>query len=113
MKQKFLKQLEDVANSAEKFIKKNVKEFVVLATLKQCDEESELLYNLPLVFTVGKYGQYDEYAIIKVENRSGNIILHTIGTTEGEQGTTREFDLSSIDNLNICFLADEIELKNK
>lgn len=104
----------DVAQEALDFIKKSLKKSdrIVLATDEELDTEDNLLYELPIVSQVTKHGYYDEYGVISVEKKSATeIILHTRG--KGESSDDMDFDISELDNGNLCFLADEIADKLK
>jgi len=101
-----------VAQEALDFIKTSLKkgDKIILATDKELDTEDNLLYELPIVSQVTKHGYYDEYGVLSVEKKSATeIILHTRG--KGENSDYMDFDISEMDNGNVCFLADEIASK--
>ena len=106
---KFIKRIEKISDLAYDFIKNNVKTVIVLATTDELDADENLIYDLPIVTTVNKYEQYDEWGVVKIENKNGVIILHTIG--KGEDNREREFELEEISKYNACFLADLISEK--
>ncbi|MBP8982247.1 MAG: hypothetical protein KBG19_04350 [Bacteroidales bacterium] len=106
MKNKFSDKLQELWESAQLFIESQIKNGETISFQPDDEENDNWLYDLPSVSTVGKYGNYNEYAIVSIERKVENIILHTRG--KGENSENADFVLPEIDYSNICFLADEI-----
>ena len=107
-KTNFLKQLEDVAQAAHEFIKNSVQTMIVLCTDEERAKRSDILGELPIIKTTSRHGEAIEFAIVSVEKRNGNIVLHTIGYGQVVDGDEEEFDLSELSSKDVCLLADEI-----
>jgi len=112
MKQTFEQKSQQVWEEAQLFIENSINEGETIRLLKEEDEEDiDNLFNLPFVYQVGKYSQYDEYAILSVRKEDGQIILHT--KCKGEDSTISDFILPEMEHTNLCMLADEIDnIKN-
>lgn len=112
-KQPFVKKLDSVFESAQNFLKENVKpgKKIVLLSNKQLDRDRDKIYDLPSISYVDKYFNYIEYAVVSIQNKKGEIILN--GIEKGENSNARSFTLpeTSSDPYGICLLADMIAEK--
>lgn len=110
-KTKFLSQLSAITDKAEALIK-NIPEGMNIVLIDTSDEENDI-NEVPIATKVGKYGDYDEYAIVSVQKKNGNVILHLEGKSEasGEEVDLGFDDMGSffvVDSANICDLADQL-----
>ena len=115
-KTNFEKRLLAVEQEAVDFLKKSIKKgkAIRLYTEEEAEENDNILYDLPNVTRVGKYSEYDEYAVAGLKNVDGEIIVELEGKGE-ESGTEKEIPFSQlgesyygIDGYNLCKLADEV-----
>lgn len=106
----FIQRMQTIVQEASDFLKNKVLEegkVIVLAELEDGGfEDDDAFYELPFVGNYGKYGTYDEYAILSLEARDGEVIVHTKG--RGEADDDKEFLFSQIEDVQLCFLADLI-----
>lgn len=110
-KSTFLSQLQKTVTTALMFLRACLKEGQVMTIYNDVDTGTEEFYELPVATHFGKHGDFTEYAIISVEKRNGNIILHTISKNEDE--TKKEFPIEDIEDVSLCQLADLITEKTK
>ena len=109
---KFVELFDNIVKEAEEFVKESVLkqgkiEVVKLDEDGEVDEDDEdFFYEAPYV---GSYedGYYDEYAIISLENRDGEVIVNTRGRGEAEGEMV--FTLEDIEPENMVALADLIQ----
>jgi hypothetical protein len=108
---RFVELFDNIVKEAEEFIKESVLkqgkiEVVKLDEDGEVDEKHEdFFYEAPCV---GTYDEgYDEYAIMSLEARDGEVIVKTRGRFE--TGGEREFTLEDIDPENTAALADLIQ----
>jgi len=115
-KTNFEEQLLNVEQKALDFLKSAVKEgkHIRLYTEEEAEENDNIVYEMPNVTYVSKHGMFDEYAVVGLKNKTGEIVIELKGKGE-ESGTEKEMPLSdlgqgfySIDGYNLCKLADEI-----
>jgi len=69
-------------------------------TQEEYDECSDAIYDAPSVYRVSKYGTYDEYAIMKIENG----VLTVIGKSETDGKLN--FDISELNLGEVVYLCN-------
>ena len=69
-------------------------------TQEEYDDCSDAIYDAPSVYRVSKYGTYDEYAIMKIENGR----LSAIG--KGETDGKISLDVSELDLGEVVYLCN-------
>src|SRR5258708_218089 len=114
-KTNFAKRLQDVAQEAQAFIEKSIKkgQYIRLFTEQEAEENDSIIYEMPNVSCVDKYGSYDEYGVIAVSKVSKEVIIILEGKGE-RTGEKMEIPLSEIgddfqlSDSDLCFLADEL-----
>lgn len=124
-KTNFEAQILNVEQSAFDFIKQSVKKGVKVRLYtdkdakKDANENANILYNLPNVTRVGKYSEFDEFAVVGLKHKKGEVVVELEGKGE-ESGTSKEVLLSElgnsnygIDGYNLCKLADELSTRLK
>lgn len=112
-KQSFVKKLDSAFESAQNFLKENIKpgKKIVLLSQKLLERDQDKIFEMPSISSVSKHGFYIEYAIISVQNKKGEIVMN--GIEKGENSDARSFTLSetSSDPYGICLLADMVAEK--
>lgn len=104
----FVKEYADLSEKVDKFIRNSVKKEVVFATQEELQIKYELIHELPAISNISKHGFYCEYAIVKVEKKGKNILLHTVG--KGEVNDDVVFNLNDMYE-NHASIADTISKK--
>lgn len=116
MKTNFTGRLSEVAQEALSFIRNSIKkgQYVRLFTEQEQEENNSIIYDMPNVSNVDKYGNYEEFAVIALTNVLDEIIIVLTGKGESE-GTKKEINLSELSgsesqfsDLDLCNLADLI-----
>jgi len=89
------------------------KKIVFYKGIPQGDEDE--FYDLPTLSNVDKYYSYTQYGVLSIEKVDKDIILHTKGRTEGDEGL-KDFKLTELSNENqavICEIADLVKRTRK
>ena len=114
MKTKFASELQELAEKAQKFIKKNTtKEKIFLIPVDENGEvkREQEFYELPIGIQIGKHGYYDEYAIAALsKDQFGEVVAHGIAKTEADQ-EEKDFPLGDLYEWPVCALADMLSEK--
>jgi len=108
----FLNQTIKVSDEAEKFIKdtlKKKKKIVLLDSATADEGDFFEFFDLPIAVKFDKYNMYSEYAILSIEKKGRNVILHTLG--RGDAEGELDFYLRELETENMCHLADVIETR--
>ena len=106
----FSKKIFDIEEEAKALILQIIPkgETKELISIEELDNDADALYDLPFCIRVGKYGDYNQYAIISVKHTEEGGLLFN-GHQTGEEGDERTFDTSEIE----CgFLAEIADLIN-
>jgi hypothetical protein len=106
----FLKTLRDLINRAKLSINDctefNKGKIEFFKGIPQGDEDA--FYDLPTITNVDKHNNYSQYGVLSLEKIGKDIILHTMGRTEGDEGL-KDFKLGELENDDmavICEIAD-------
>ena len=111
----FSEELFKVADKAHRFISDNtpINKVFKLISEKEIKNSSDEFYELPVATIVGKYGDYNEYAIVNIRHKKdGNIELNGVGRGENS-GEEHTFNLNELLSDDICYLADTLSRKLK
>ena len=105
----FTDEINEISSKAHSVIVAAVKAKGTINVIDEDDDRDmcEIVCELPVVSTVGKYGDYDEFAIISLSIKDDKVTLHTDGKGDAEE--KRDFPLEELDVFNMCALADEIK----
>jgi hypothetical protein len=106
----FVNQIFQIEEKAKKFILSKIPKgkSIQLLSDEEAEEQVDSFYELPVCFAVGKYGDYKEYAITKVEHTNDDgLLFHTFGKSD-EYGVKRTFNTSEISDGILATIADLI-----
>jgi hypothetical protein len=113
MKRNFVTRMVAIQEEAKAFILSKIPKgkFFELLSKKDAEEQVDEFYDLPVCFDVGKYSDYREFAIIKVEHtKEGGLLFHTFGKGE-DFGKEKVFDTSEISDGVLEVIGDLIDEK--
>ena len=99
-----------LAIEAERFLENLDDSIIVLATEEELEVNEDLIYELPNIGYVTKHGFYEEYAVVSVEKKQGEIKLKTLAKGEGNNET---FTLDDVQSDEVLYIADAVREKLK
>lgn len=117
MEKTFLEKLQDLISEAEAFLLEAIDSRfsiglsgVTLITNEELEEQVDEIIDLPIVNMFGKYGTYDEYAVISVTKNGSEIMLGLYGKSEGVADKRIDVPLSgNLGSAEIIYLADLVK----